>query len=190
MMRSLFFLLFFILSTVAVGAQTLEVPIPRKACFKHLHKIKALADETFGEGASEQVQPEQFTELRGCQVRVQLEDKGLIFFVASFPDAEHAREYWQLIQKVLRQKIEEAKQEDPERKISFVVNDNDLMIRQITPGSISDGDGFLGNMKCRWADSTVACIGARGLPESGIEVTEDPELYWPYPEWLEYIENL
>ena len=190
MIRSSLFLLFSILSTVAVGAQTLEVSIPREACFKHLHRIKALADETFGEGSSEKVRPEEYTELRGCLARAQLEDEGLIFFVASFPDADHARVYWELIEKVLRKKMDEAKQEDPDRKISFVLNEKDLMIRQITPGSIADGNGFLGNMKCRWMDATVACVAAVGLPESGIEVTADSEPYWPHPKWLEYVENL
>ncbi len=160
-----------------------------QACDHHYDKISRLAEETFGTKSRQIVKQRTLTEPDGCAVYAEFEDQGLLIFVLEHQDRNAAEKAWRELVAEYQKKMRRERDTDGGKQVSMKVESQEFLMRALTPGLVDDG-GYIGNIKCRWVNLTVACAASFTVAVSEVEVRADSPEYWPFPKWLQYVDNI
>ncbi|MBI39071.1 MAG: hypothetical protein CMF59_05695 [Leptospiraceae bacterium] len=160
-----------------------------QACAPHYERIMWLAEETFGPKSRQEVKQMELTEPDGCAVYAEFEDQGLLIFVAEHHDRKGAEISWRELLAEYQKKMRKEQSTDGGKQVSLKVDNKEFLMRAFSPGLVDKG-GYIGNMKCRWVNLTVACAASFTVQGSRMEIRADSAEYWPFPKWLQYIDQL
>gem|GEM_PF-3108985 len=182
--------LLLMLTIAMAGPLTAENPErDLQACAHHYDNISRLAEETFGTESRQAVKQMGLTEPDGCAVYAEFEDQGLLIFVSEHQDRKGAEKTWRELVAEYQKKMRRERDTDGGKQVSMKLESQEFLMRALTPGLV-DAGGYIGNIKCRWVNLTVACAASFTVAASKIEVREDSAEYWPFPKWPEYVDNL